>query len=410
MRNRRAIRFELWRTHRLAWALVALVFAANASAVVLGVLDRGVQSLVATAMFTIATTLFVVVGAVIVTWQRGNAVGWLFIVLATFLSVAHNLSQNYAVYALTASPGSLPFGTAALFLASSAFDATFVLTTVLVLQLFPDGRPLTPRWRPAIWATALGAVFATLHTATVPTLSSASSGAIDNPLYLSGAAARNVIDPIAQVGELLLLVGFVAGMVSIALRYRRSHGVVRQQVKWIVACALVVCVGQCITIVIGALTGHDYSSFNFVIAIIGFPIVVALAILRYRLYDIDVVIRRTLIYACLAVVLAGLYLGGIALLSAVSRVLTGQSGALAVTISTLLVAVAFQPLRRRIQGGLDRRFDRRTYDAETTVRAFTAHARDEVDLDVLCEQLVAVVETTMQPRQVSMWLRPADGA
>ncbi len=168
--------------------------------------------------------------------------------------------------------------------------------------------------------------------------------------------------------------------------------------------------GSAITIIVSVATGHDYSSANFIIAIIGFPIVVALAILRYRLYDIDVVIRRTLIYACLAVVLAGLYLGGIALLSAVSRVLTGQSGALAVTVSTLLVAVAFQPLRRRIQGALDRRFDRRTYDAETTVRAFTAQARDEVDLDVLCEQLVAVVETTVQPRQVSMWLRPADGA
>ena len=153
--------------------------------------------------------------------------------------------------------------------------------------------------------------------------------------------------------------------------------------------------------------GGDLSGLSFVLAIVLFPVLIALAILRYRLYDIDVVIRKTLVYACLIALLAMLYLGGIALLGAAFRSATGQSGALAVTLSTLAVAFAFQPLRRRIQHAVDRRFSRRTYDAEAAVQAFTGRLREEIDLDVLCRELVGVVDDTVQPRHVALWLRPA---
>jgi hypothetical protein len=257
-----------------------------------------------------------------------------------------------------------------------------------------------------VGATVLGAALATLGSGTGTISASGPLADTANPLRVTGTAA-DLVSVLATVGGALLFGGFLAGMVSIALRFRRSHSAERQQVKWIVACALIVCLIQTANIVIDALTGHDYSAFNFVLAIIAFPIVVALAILRYRLYDIDLVMRRTLIYACLAAVLAALYLGGIAVISAASRFLTGQSGGLAVTLSTLAVAAAFQPLRRRIRHALDRRFDRRAYDGEATVQAFTGRAREQVDIDALCRELLSVVDTTMQPRHVSIWVRPA---
>jgi hypothetical protein len=152
----------------------------------------------------------------------------------------------------------------------------------------------------------------------------------------------------------------------------------------------------------------DYSALTFVVALVLFPTVMGVAILRYRLYDIDVVIRRTLVYACLVAVLALFYLGGIAILGAVFRSATGASGTLAVTLSTLSVAVGFQPLRRRIQHTIDHRFARRAYDAEAAVRAFTGRLREQIDLDVLSRELVGVVDDTVAPRHASLWLRPSD--
>jgi hypothetical protein len=150
--------------------------------------------------------------------------------------------------------------------------------------------------------------------------------------------------------------------------------------------------------------------FPFLLSIVLFPAVMGLAILRYRLYDIDLVIRRTLLYTCLVAALGAVYLGGITLLGSVSLSVTGQSGEVAVTLTTLAVALAFQPLRRRIQHSIDRRFSRRTVDAETAMRAFSGRLREEVDLDALCGELLGVVEHTFQPRHASVWLRPPEQA
>ena len=400
------LNLEMLRTHWVAWTIVGLTVVINAVALWLGLLDRSVQSLTATVMFTFVTIGFASVGALIVTWQRGNRIGWLFIGMAMFLAVPHNLLQNYAVYAMVVAPGTLPGGIFGYWFSSTVFDGVFVMVMSLLLLLFPDGHPLSPRWRLAVWCAVLGAV-CTFTQGFTEFSSSAPLDGISNPVAISGTGA-SVLGVINAFGLFPTLIGFGAGVASIVLRFRRSAGVERQQVKWIMAAVLFEAVLVVATIVLSlAGVGGNLSGLSFVLAIVLFPALIALAILRYRLYDIDVVIRKTLVYACLVALLALLYLGGIALLGAAFRSATGQSGALAVTLSTLAVAFAFQPLRRRIQHAVDRRFSRRTYDAEAAVQAFTGRLREQIDLDVLCRELVGVVDDTVQPRHAALWLRPA---
>jgi hypothetical protein len=184
----------------------------------------------------------------------------------------------------------------------------------------------------------------------------------------------------------------------------------RQQVKWVVAGVLIWSVLFAASMAFSAAGASAFEAVPFVLSIVLFPAVMGLAILRYRLYDIDLVIRRTLVYTCLVAVLGAVYLGGITLLGSLSLSVTGQSGEVAVTVTTLVVALAFHPLRRRIQRAIDRRFARRTVDAETAMRAFSGRLREEVDLDALCGELLGVVEHTLQPRHASVWLRPPEGA
>ena len=192
------------------------------------------------------------------------------------------------------------------------------------------------------------------------------------------------------------------------LRFRRSIGTERQQVKWVVAGVLIWLVTFAADLALSRRRRHWFETVPFVLSIVLFPAVMGLAILRYRLYDIDLVIRRTLVYTCLIAVLGAVYLGGIAALGSLSVSATGQSNEVAATVTTLVVALAFQPLRRRIQHAIDRRFSRRTVDAETALRAFSGRLREEVDLDALCGELTGVVEHTFQPRHTSLWLRPPE--
>jgi hypothetical protein len=397
---------DMMRAHRLVWAIVGLTVAVDAAAVALGILDRSVQSLTATWMFTIVTIGFASLGALIVSRQRGNAFGWLFITLAVFLSVPHNLLQNYAVYALVVAPDPQLGGKVAFWLSSQALDGMFVLLMTLLLLLFPDGRPLTPRWRPVVWCAVLGAI-CTLSQGFTDFTSEPPLGGISNPLVVTGTGAT-ALRVIAVAGFAPTLIGFFGGVASMVLRFRRSAGVERQQVKWVVAGVVLVAVMIVFSTALRLAGGPDYSALTFVAAIVLFPTVMGVAILRYRLYDIDVVIRRTLVYACLIAVLALLYFGGITILGAAFRSATGESGTLAVTLSTLIVAVGFQPLRRRIQHAIDHRFARRAYDAEAAVRAFTGRLREQIDLDVLSHELVGVVDDTVQPRHASLWLRPSN--
>ena len=234
-----------------------------------------------------------------------------------------------------------------------------------------------------------------------------------NPFGLEGApwltTAGIVILP-------LLPLCILASALSLVLRYRSSGGEEREQIKWITFAASVVGLLYLITMVsslffplgwgaagtplwLGLLQQAALVSFTAV------PIAVGFAVLRYRLYDVDILINRTLVYGSLTVTLVALYFGGIVLLQRVFVLLTGQQSTLAVVASTLLIAALFTPLRRRIQGFIDRRFYRRKYDARKTLEAFSAKLRDETDLEALNNDLVGVVRETMQPAHVSLWLR-----
>jgi hypothetical protein len=232
---------------------------------------------------------------------------------------------------------------------------------------------------------------------------------VHNPIAVSGAWVT-AINALQAVTVPLTIAALLGGFASMVLRFRRSEGAERQQMKWVVAGAviwLVIFAGSLVGTVAGF---EDSNAIPFVVSIALFPAVMGLAILRYRLYDVDLVIRRTLVYTCLVAILGAVYLGGIALLGSLSLSVTGQSGEVAVTVTTLVVALAFQPLRRRIQRAIDRRFSRRTVDAESAMRAFSGRVREEVDLDALCSELLGVVEHSLQPRHASVWLRPPEQA
>jgi len=392
----------------IVWAIVGVVVAFDAAATVLGTLDRHVQSLAATVMFSPTTIGFAVFGALIVWRHPAHSIGWLFVVVAFFFSLCHNLAQNYAVYTLVVDPGSLPGGEAAFWLASTALDGIYLGAMLLLLLLFPDGRPLTPRWRPVV-AAAIVATILNLGRGVLDFTGEPPLRSVHNPLAVSGAWAT-AVDSAAALSAPLLGVTFVAGVICMVLRFRRSTGVERQQMKWVVAGVLIWSALFAVSIAASAAGVHGLDAFAFVLSIVLFPAVMGLAILRYRLYDIDLVIRRTLVYTCLIAVLGAIYLAGIGLLGSLSLSVTGQSGEVAVTVTTLVVALAFQPLRRRIQRAIDRRFSRRTVDAETAMRAFSGRLREEVDLDALCGELLGVVEQTFQPHHVSVWLRPPEQA
>ena len=214
---------------------------------------------------------------------------------------------------------------------------------------------------------------------------------------------------------LIVVLGFavimVAAAVSLILRYRASTGVLRQQIKWFGAGGMLIALAALLIPVLGSM-GTPWSTVVidsfWAVAITGLAITTGVAILRYRLYEIDLIIRKTLVYAVLVAILAIVYVGGIFLIDRGLQALTGQSGALAVTLSTLAVALAFQPLRTRIQRAVDHRFYREKYDGARTLEDFAARLRDQIELDTLTLDVLDVVNTALQPRHLSLWLPPAN--
>jgi hypothetical protein len=275
-----------------------------------------------------------------------------------------------------------------------AFVGTMPVATFMLL-LFPDGRLPSPRWRPAAWLVAAALTLVFLHSAFAP-------GRIadfprDNPLGLDGIAGE--IAGWLSLALPLVSVAALASVASLVVRLRRSSGDERQQVKWLATGGAVLFVG----IVASNVPGGP-GLLAILLGQMAVAAAVGIAILRHRLYDIDVVINRTLVYGALTAALAAAYLGSVLLLQLALNPLTASSN-LAIAGSTLAVAALFQPARRRIQAIVDRRFFRRKYDAARTLERFGAQLRDEVDLDALGDDLRAVVTETMQPAHVSLWLR-----
>jgi hypothetical protein len=271
--------------------------------------------------------------------------------------------------------------------------------------LFPDGRLPSARWRAVAWVFAVVVVGGVALVALSPGPLSGFEP-IGNPFGLEGAPNFTALVEALVYTLTLVAVG------SVFARLRRSRGVQRQQVKWFAYAASILATCAALTYLVSEATGAGWVRWvSFVPAMVGFvglPLAVGIAVLRYHLYNIDLIINRTLVYGTLSVTLVLVYFGGVATTEALLRALTGQEQQpqLAVVVSTLVIAALFNPLRRRIQSFIDRRFYRRKYDARKTLEAFSAKLRDETDLDALNAELVGVVKETMQPAHVSLWLRP----
>jgi len=234
---------------------------------------------------------------------------------------------------------------------------------------------------------------------------------IDNPYGIE--AFGGLLKVIGGVSSIVLLVTVLASVFSIVIRFRRSRGDERRQIKWVAYAGAVVALVLILQLAVETALPKasallEVLNLGLVVAFIGVPIAAGIAILKYRLYEIDTIINRTLVYGGLTALLALVYVGSVIALQYIFRTLTGGESSLAVVASTLAIAALFNPLRRRIQALVDHRFYRRKYDAAKTLAAFSARLRDETDLDALSGELVSVVRETVQPARVSLWLRPQD--
>jgi hypothetical protein len=356
--------------------------------------------------------VFITVGAFIASRRPENPIGWI-ICTGTLIWALSLLALEYGVYGLITAPGSLPGGALMSLFGAVAKGIGWYLIMTFLLLLFPNGHLPSSRWRPLAWLIAglLAAYMITLLLDPNPFINVDSSLApVRNPLGIAGAS--DLFDQFNSLILLVLLATVVACIASVIVRFRRARGDERQQLKWLAygtLLSLLIVVAIIASMVANVDTG-PLSSALFYLPVLGITISAGIAILRYRLYNIDILINRTLVYGALTALLALIYFGLVFILQSLVRALGGQFSQTPLVIvgSTLVIAALFQPLRRRIQQVIDRRFYRRKYDATKTVQAFSATLRSEVDLSQLREHLITVVQETMQPTQVSLWLRPPE--
>jgi hypothetical protein len=343
-----------------------------------------------------------VVGAIMVAHRPGNAVGWIFSAIG-LLTATGVLATEYAAYASGTRPGSLPGVVLAAWYGSWWWYPTLVLVLVFTPLVFPTGRLLSTRWRPVAVVAAVGTAAIITLSALQPTLQDEDHDLVRNPIGLAG-----VPDP--EEGTLgailfgLLLVCSAAAVTSVVLRFRRAQAIERQQLKWFTYAATLLILFLLLTDYLLPSNGVVEVLYGLVVALV--PVAAGIAILRYRLYDIDRLINRTLVYGALTAVLGAVYAAAVLAGGQVFGGVGRDPPSWAVAGATLAVAAMFQPARRRIQAVVDRRFDRRKYDAARTVEAFSTRLRDQVDLDTLSAELLAVVDQTVAPTRVSLWLRP----
>jgi hypothetical protein len=342
----------------------------------------------------ITTLTWATVGAVITTRRPEHPVGWLFLG-AGLVGALQLVTGEYAAAFLAACGPSTSVAVAAW--ASSQFQLVNVGLLISMLVVFPTGRPPSRRWWVPVWAIAAGTVLAWVGTGLAPARYEEFPG-VENPVGIAGLATA--LQGIAGVGGVLVVVGFLGALASLVVRFTRARGLERQQLKWFVYAA-----GLGVAVLVLPTPLPDF--LEWTLAPVGLSIAAAVAVLRYRLYDIDRLINRTLVYGLLTALLGSIYVAAVLILGQVFGGVTKDPPSLAVAGATLAVAALFQPARRRVQAVVDRRFNRRKYDAAKTVQAFSARLRDEVDLDALLTELLTVAHQTMQPTTATLWLRPS---
>jgi hypothetical protein len=382
-----------------AWATCVLVAALTVAAIVIDFLPGQSQRLslrIQDWSFTAVAVPFAAVGALIVVHRPSNRLGGLLLVGALAIGV-EKVAQELVQYGVR-HPGAVPALEWIGWVSNWAWVPA-ILMILLLPALFPDGQPLSPRWRLLVWAMVAGALVSLVGSALVPGIVDAPS--LRNPLGLPGAAGARLEEALPKlfVG---LPVAAVAGAASLIVRFRRARGVERQQLKWLAYAAGVLMIAPVVPD--SWLGGWASTAVN--LAQWAIPAAIGVAILRYRLYDIDRLINRSLVYGLLTVLLGGIYAGAVLVLGQVFGGVTRDPPSWVVAGATLAVAALFQPARRRIQHVVDRRFNRRKYNATKTVEAFSLRLREEVDLDALSAELLAVVDQTIQPTRASLWLRP----
>jgi hypothetical protein len=392
---------------RLAWSLWALSLALTALALLLLALNLSEPNAHIFDWWE-GNTLIVIdvtVGAIVASRRPENPIGWLLLLSGLSISMNH-YSAQYAIYALLAQPDSLPAGDAMAWIASWLLPI-YAGLQVFYLLLFPTGRLPSRRWGALAWLTVAFMSVGVIVSAFSSGAYLGSLGPIRNPLGVEGLT--NVYKALLYTLSPLLY-GAVA--FSLLLRLRRAVGVERQQLKWLAYAAAIFAMGVVLIVIPLAIDTPPWFEWVgeaiFTASGAAITISIGIAILRYRLYEIDLLINRTLVYGTLTALLAVVYFGSVTATQATFRALTGQEEQpqLAIVVSTLVIAALFNPLRRRIQSFIDRRFYRSKYDARKTLEAFSAKLREETDLEALSDDLVGVVRETIQPSHVSLWLRP----
>jgi len=391
---------------RRVWVLWALVMALLAAAVALWLVNNTVRPQ-SFSPLPLVVPGFATVGAIVVARHRGHIVGWLFLGLAAVTALG-SFSEAYAIRAYLT--GTLPAGEYLIWV-TTWLGGPFVLPLGLLLLLFPTGRLPSGRWRLVAWVLVVSTAYVVGKFMLTPVLglqvSQTEQVEIANPV-LSVPVVSTVILPYA-VAVFSSYAALATAALAPLVRFRRAGQVERQQLKWLVFVLTVGVVGGLTAAALIKVVPVLANGLAVLVAIelaLGIPLAVGAAILRYRLYDIDRLINRTLVYGLLTVLLGGAYAGMVLALGQLAGGIGADPPSWAVAGATLAVAALFQPARRRVQQLVDRRFNRRRYDATKTVEAFSARLRDEIDLDTLSTELLAVVDQTTQPTQASLWLRP----
>jgi hypothetical protein len=388
----------------VAWITIAVYW----SCIIVGLMLHGLNDRPAVGDQFFAGLIwgvFPTVGAVIVARQPRNRIGWLCCAVGLLIGPAY-FAQAYAWYALVNRPGSLPGGLAMAWLGEWPWFVALGFVLTFLLLLFPNGRLVSRRWRVVAWAAAADLALNAVWGAFKPTLDSLEPQIFPNPLALQQVEATfDLLGPVVLVGLGLLT---ILSAISMVVRFRRARGAERQQLKWVTYATAV----SVLVWLVFAATDLQSRLPDALAAVIGavfvgaVPVAIGIALLRYRLYDIDRLINRTVVYGLLTALLAGVYAGAVLVLGQVFGGVGRDPPSWAVAGATLAMAALFQPARGRIQAAVDRRFNRRKYNTAKTIEAFSTRLRDQVDLDTLSTELLAVVGQTMEPSQVSLWLRP----
>jgi hypothetical protein len=353
-------------------------------------------------LIALAVLAMAAVGAVLAIRVPANAVGWLLLVAGFFLGLEF-LALDYGEASRSFAAGSWPGTDVAIWFYGNVLVVPVLIMVIGIPLVFPDGRLLSPRWR---WVVALVVLMGAIEIVKWFRVGLIADTNVENPFGVVG------IEPLIDVFALppLQLAGplvFVAAVASVAIRFRRGGALQRAQLKWLLAVTAVEVIAWPVIGLAGALGAPAVVTLGWytgLAAFVALPVAIGIAILRYRLYDIDRIISRTLAWAVVTGMLLSVFAIGLLALQAALAGLT-QGGTLAVALSTLLAATLFQPLRLQVQRALDRRFDRARYDAERTVGAFAERLRDEVALDAVVADLRATVVDSIRPSMSGLWLR-----